>query len=136
MTRKNFLGNHEWAFFGWKLGAGHKFHGPKNITDVWSVKKVSPQKMEHLTQKPAELAVRSMQYSSLPGENVLDLFGGSGSTLIAAEQTGRNAFLMELDPPYCDVIVDRYQRFTGKPAILERTGESPIPMKPREEAMR
>jgi DNA modification methylase len=136
MTRKNFLGNHEWAFFGWKLGAGHKFYGPKNITDVWSVKKVSPQTMEHLTQKPAELAVRAMQYSSRQGENVLDLFGGSGSTLIGAEQTGRNAFLLELDPPYCDVIVDRYQRFTGKPAILERTGQSPIPMKPREENMR
>ncbi len=136
MTRKNFLGNHEWAFFGWKLGAGHKFYGPKNITDVWSVKKVSPQTMEHLTQKPVELAIRAIQYSSLTGENVLDLFGGSGSTLIGAEQTGRNAFLMELDCPYADVIVDRYQRFTGKPAILERTGESPIPMKPREENMR
>ncbi|MDZ4850826.1 MAG: DNA methyltransferase [Pirellulaceae bacterium] len=136
MTRKNFLGNHEWAFFGWKLGAGHKFYGPKNITDVWSVKKVSPQTMEHLTQKPVELAIRAMQYSSLLGENVLDLFGGSGSTLIAAEQTGRKAFLMELDCPYGDVIVDRYQRFSGKPAVLERTGESPIPMKPREENMR
>ena len=136
MTRKNFLGNHEWSFFGWKLGAGHKFYGPKNITDVWSVKKVTPQSMEHLTQKPVELAVRAIQYSSLPGQNVLDLFGGSGSTLIGAEQTGRNAFLMELDCPYADVIVDRYQRFTGKQAILERTGESPIPMKPREENMR
>jgi DNA modification methylase len=70
-----------------------------------------------------------MQYSSRPGENVLDLFGGSGSTLIAAEQTGRNAFLMELDPLYADVIVDRYQRFTGKTAVLERTGTSPIPMR-------
>jgi DNA modification methylase len=70
-----------------------------------------------------------MQYSSRPGENVLDLFGGSGSTLIAAEQTGRNAFLMELDPLYADVIVDRYQRFTGKPAVLERSGKSPIPMR-------
>jgi len=136
MTRKNFLGNHEWSFFGWKLGAGHKFYGPKNITDVWSVKKVSPQSMEHLTQKPVELAVRAIQYSSLPGQNVLDLFGGSGSTMIGAEQTGRNAFLMELDCPYADVIVDRYQRFTGKQAILERTGKSPIPMKPREENMR
>ena len=136
MTRKNFLGNHEWSFFGWKLGAGHKFYGPKNITDVWSVKKVTPQSMEHLTQKPVELAVRAIQYSSLPDQNVLDLFGGSGSTLIGAEQTGRNAFLMELDCPYADVIVDRYQRFTGKQAILERTGESPIPMKPREENMR
>jgi DNA modification methylase len=92
--------------------------------------------MEHLTQKPVELAVRAMQYSSLPGHNVLDLFGGSGSTLIGAEQTGRNAYLMELDCLYADVIVDRYQRFSGKQAILERTGESPIPMKPREESMR
>jgi DNA modification methylase len=93
------------------------------------VKKVNPQSMVHLTEKPVELAVRAMQYSSRPGENVLDLFGGSGSTLIAAEQTGRNAFLMELDPLYADVIVDRYQRFTGKPAVLERTGTSPIPMR-------
>jgi DNA modification methylase len=93
------------------------------------VKKVNPQSMVHLTEKPVELAVRAMQYSSRPGENVLDLFGGSGSTLIAAEQIGRHAFLMELDPLYSDVIVDRYQRFTGKPAILERTGTSPIPMR-------
>ena len=53
----------------------------------------------------------------------MDLFGGSGSTLIAAEQTGRKAFLMELDPPYCDVIVDRWQRFTGKQAVHAETGE-------------
>jgi DNA modification methylase len=57
-----------------------------------------------------------MQYSSRPGEHVLDLFGGSGSTLIAAEQTGRKAFLMELDPLYCDVIVQRYEKFTGQKA--------------------
>jgi DNA modification methylase len=57
-----------------------------------------------------------MQYSSREGEHVLDLFGGSGSTLIAAEQTGRKAFLMELDPLYCDVIVQRYEQFTGKKA--------------------
>src|SRR5688572_20674300 len=72
--------------------------------------------MIHLTEKPVELAARAMNYSSRPGENVLDLFGGSGSTLIAAEQTGRKAFLMELDPPYCDVIVQRYEKFTGKKA--------------------
>ena len=61
--------------------------------------------MIHLTEKPFELAARAMEYSSKPGENVLDLFGGSGSTLIAAEQSGRKAFLMELDPLYCDVII-------------------------------
>jgi DNA modification methylase len=124
------------CFYGWKLGAGHKFYGPNNVTDLWHVKKIPPQQMQHLTAKPAELAVLAMQYSSVLGENVLDLFGGSGSTLIGAEQCGRNAFLMELDALYCDVIVQRYQSFTGKPAILERTGDSPIPLGQREEAMR
>ncbi len=57
-----------------------------------------------------------MEYSSLRGENVLDLFGGSGSTLIAAEQSGRHAYLMELDPLYCDVIVQRWEQFTGRKA--------------------
>jgi DNA modification methylase len=70
--------------------------------------------MVHLTEKPVELAVRALQYSSRPGENVLDLFGGSGSTLIAAEQTGRRAFVMELDPLYCDVILQRWSNFSGK----------------------
>lgn len=136
LTRKDYMGAHEWAFYGWKKGAGHKFFGPANATDLWHVKKIPPQQLEHLTGKPAELAVIAMQNSSRKGDNVLDLFGGSGSTMIAAEQTGRRAFLMELDAPYCDVIVDRYQRFTGKPAVLERTGRSPIPMGKREEAMR
>ncbi|MCP4249371.1 MAG: ParB N-terminal domain-containing protein [bacterium] len=136
LTRKDFMGDHEWAFYGWREGAAHVFLGPANVPDLWQVKKINPQQMEHLTAKPAELAVRAMQYSSRPAESVLDLFGGSGSTLIAAAQTGRRAFLMELDPLYCDVICDRYQRFTGIPAVLERTGSSPIPMKPREENMR
>jgi DNA modification methylase len=116
LTRKDFMGNHEWCFYGWKEGAAHKYFGPNNATDTWSVKKVNPQSMVHLTEKPVELAVRAMQYSSLAGENVLDLFGGSGSTLIAAEQTGRHAYLMELDPLYCDVIVQRFEKFTGKKA--------------------
>jgi DNA modification methylase len=116
LTRKDMMGNHEWAFYGWKEGAAHRWFGPNNITDVWSVKKVNPQSMMHLTEKPVELATRAMEYSSRPGENVLDLFGGSGSTLIAAQQTGRKAFLMELDPLYCDVIVERFENFTGRKA--------------------
>ncbi len=136
LTRKDFLGCFEIAFYGWKEGAAHRFYGPNNVPDLWHIKKVPPQQMEHLTQKCVELAERAMQYSTLPGENVLDLFGGSGSTLIGAERTGRKAFLMELDRPYCDLIVDRYQRFSGKPGILARTNDSPIPMKPREQSMR
>jgi DNA modification methylase len=116
MTRKDFMGDHEWCFYGWREGAAHQFYGPNNATDLWSIKKVNPQSMIHLTEKPCELAARAMEYSSLPGENVLDLFGGSGSTLIAAEQTGRRAFLMELDPLYCDVIVQRFEQFTGQKA--------------------
>jgi len=120
LTRKDYMGNHEWCFYGWREGAAHQYFGPNNATDVWPIKKVNPQSMIHLTEKPVELAARAMEYSSKPGENVLDLFGGSGSTLIAAEQTGRKAFLMELDALYCDVIVSRYEQFSGRKA--ERVG--------------
>jgi len=104
LTRKDFMGNHEWAFYGWREGAGHKFFGPSNAVDVWAVKKVNPQSMVHLTEKPVELAVRAIHYSSKPGENVLDLF------------------LIELDPAYCDVIIERWQRATNQKAVLEADG--------------
>ena len=116
LTRKDFMGAFEICFYGWREGAGHKFFGPTNATDLWHIKKVNPQSMVHLTEKPVELAVRSIQYSSRPGERVLDLFGGSGSTLIACEQADRHAYLMEIDPAYCDVIVQRWEEFTGKKA--------------------
>jgi DNA modification methylase len=125
LTRKDFLGAHEWCYYGWREGAAHQFFGPNNVPDLWHVKKVNPQDMVHLTQKPVELAARAIEYSSRPGENVLDLFGGSGSTLIAAEQAGRTAFLMELDPLYADVITERFVRFCGGDADvrLVRAGE-------------
>lgn len=138
LTRKDMMGNHEWcfygwapdspvvpvprdfehaggdaAFYGWREGGPHRWFGPANVQDTWFVKKVSPQSMVHLTEKPVELARRAIEYSSRPGETVLDLFGGSGSTLIACEQTGRRARLMELDEPYCDVIIKRYIGFVG-----------------------
>jgi DNA modification methylase len=124
LTRKDFMGAHEWCFYGWREGAGHQFFGPKNLTDLWEIKKINPQAMVHLTEKPVELAERALHCSSRSGENVLDLFGGSGSTLIAAERTGRKAYVMEVDAAYCDVIVQRYEQFTGKKAerhSLERT---------------
>ena len=116
LGRKDFMNDCEHAWYGWKEGAGHHFYGPNNARNVWHVKKVNPTSMVHLTEKPTELAARAIQYSSQPGENVLDLFGGSGSTLIAAEQLGRSAFLMELDELYCDVIVERWEKFTGQKA--------------------
>jgi DNA modification methylase len=124
LTRKDFMTAHEQAFYGWKEGAAHQFYGPANVPDLWPVKKVNPQSMIHLTEKPVELAVRAIQYSSKPGENVLDLFGGSGSTLMGCEQTGRHGFLMELDPAYCDVIVLRWQETTGLTAVHEESGST------------
>lgn len=124
LTRKDFMGAFELAFYGWKEGAAHTFVGPNNATDLWEVKKLNHTAMVHLTEKPVELAARAMQYSSRPGENVLDLFGGSGSTMAAAEQTQRNAFLMELDELYCDVIVQRYEALTKKQAVLEATSQT------------
>ena len=126
LTRKDYLGCYEVVFYGWREGAGHHYYGPNNATDLWHIKKVNPQSMVHLTEKPVELAARAITHSSRPGENVLDLFGGSGSTLIACEQTGRRAFLMELDAPYCDVIVKRWEEFTGRtaeriPAVAEES---------------
>jgi DNA modification methylase len=120
LTRKDFMGCFELVFYGWREGAGHQFYGPNNALDLWEVKKVNPQSMVHLTEKPVELAARALQYSSQPGENVLDLFGGSGSTLIAAEQTGRRAFVMELYALYCDVIRIRWEQFSGKKAQRHR----------------
>lgn len=113
LTRKDYMGNHEWCFYGWREGAAHKFFGPANAADVWSIKKVNPASMIHLTEKPVELAERAIEYSSKKGENILDLFGGSGSTLIGAEKTGRTCFTMEIDPKYCDVIIQRFAEYTG-----------------------
>jgi DNA modification methylase len=85
---------------------------------VWAIKK--PQKNDlHPTMKPVELVERAIRNSSRPGNVVLDPFGGSGTTLIAAEKSGRIARLMELDPKYVDVIVRRWEDFTGKQAIRE-----------------
>lgn len=125
LTRKDFMGAHEWCFYGWKEGAAHQYFGPNNATDLWHLKKVNPQSMVHLTEKPVELAARAIEYSSQVDENVLDLFGGSGSTLIACQQQQRSAFLMELDPLYCDVIVRRFLKTTGQPAQnLDRDGQT------------
>ena len=119
-----------WAknVFGMGLGYRHQhefclFWGKideaiKNESDLWSVKK--DHGYVHPTQKPVELSVRAFG-NHIRLTNVLDLFGGSGSTLIGAEQTGRKCFMMELDPKYCDVIIKRWQDFTGKKAIHAET---------------
>ena len=106
-TRKDFMGKYEICFYGWKVGAPHKFFGPNNIPDVWEVPNIPRTQMIHLTEKPVEIPLRAIKCSSEEGDNVLDIFGGSGSTLIAADQLKRTCYLMEIDPWYCDVIVKR-----------------------------
>lgn len=91
----------------------------KNESDLWEVKKDTNYK--HPTQKPVALSVRAFG-NHIKMLNVLDLFGGSGSTLIGAQQTGRNCFIMELDPKYCDVIIKRWQDYTGEKAVHAETG--------------
>lgn len=116
-----------WAKNVFGMGAGYRhqhefclFNGKidqaiKNESDLWSIKKDS--KYVHPTQKPVELSVRAFG-NHIKLINVVDLFGGSGSTLIGAEQTGRKAFIMELDPKYCDVIIKRWEEYTGKKATM------------------
>lgn len=104
---------HEPILYGWKDGGTHEFYGRGRCkTSVWDFNK--PLKNDlHPTMKPVELIEESILNSADYGSNVLDLFGGSGSTLIACEKTNRKCFMMEIDPHYCDVIVARWEKYTG-----------------------
>ena len=117
---------HEPCIYAFKRGKAPNWDGPTNEVTVWDVAR-DHRNEHHPTQKPTALAERAMDNHTV--KIVLDLFGGSGSTLIACEKTSRQARLMELDPRYCDVIVKRWQQFTGKTATLEATGE-PFPVEP------
>ena len=92
-----------------------EFKGERGMA-VWDIKKDAPSSYKHPTQKPAALAEKAFKDFTVVQDTILDLFGGSGSTLIAAERTNRQAYLMELDPKYCDVIVKRWEDFTGNKA--------------------
>lgn len=147
LTRQDYNWQHEPILYGWKEGAGHYFAGDFTLTSVVDyaadiermklpelrefakalqdavlttvIRHDRPTKSDlHPTMKPVALVERMIQASSRPGEIVLDLFGGSGTTIIAAEKTGRRAFLMELDPRFADVIVRRWEEFTGRVATL------------------
>ncbi len=90
----------------------------KRIGSVWTINKDAAVTYSHPTQKPVALALEAIDKCTRHNANILDLFGGSGSTLIACEKTGRKCYMMELDPKYCDVIVKRWEQFTGKKAVL------------------
>ena len=118
LGRADYQRQYEPILYGWPEGAQRHWCGDRDQGDVWQIKK--PQKNDlHPTMKPVELVERAIRNSSRPGNVVLDPFGGSGTTLIAAEKSGRVARLIELDPKYVDVIVRRWEDFTGKQAIRE-----------------
>ena len=122
LGRADYQRQYEPILYGWPEGAQRHWCGDRDQSDVWQIKK--PQKNDlHPTMKPVELVERALRNSSRPGDVVLDPFGGSGTTLIAAEKSGRVARLIELDPKYADVIVRRWEDFTGKEAIREAAGQ-------------
>lgn len=123
LGRQDYQWKHEPCLYGWKDGAAHPWFSDRSQTTVIDYDK--PQRNElHPTMKPVGLFRYLIENSSAKGDVVLDSFGGSGTTLLAAEETGRRALLMELDPKYCDVIVRRWQEATGQEAILESTGKT------------
>jgi DNA modification methylase len=153
LGRQDYQWQHEPILYGWKPGAAHKWYGEfnkktviddeprvqdmdktdllaevrrlRNALQTSIIREDKPKRNgDHPTMKPVALIVHMLKNSSARGDRVLDLCGGSGSTMIAAERLGRASRLMELDPIYCDVIVKRYQEYTGQPGILESTGET------------
>lgn len=121
MGRQDYQWRHEPCLYGWKEGAAHKWYSDRSQSTVLEFDKPTRNGV-HPTMKPVELFRYLMENSSKKGDVVFDSFGGSGTTLIASEETGRVARLMELDPRYVDVIVKRWQEMTGKEATLEETG--------------
>jgi DNA modification methylase len=122
LGRKDYHFKHEPCLYGWKEGASHLWAADRKQTTILEFDKPS-RNGEHPTMKPVALFEYQMLNNTKGGDLVLDSFGGSGTTLIAAEKNGRTALLMELDPRYCDVIVKRWQEFTGKQAIHADTGK-------------
>ena len=130
---QDYRAQHEPILFGWKQGDGqHYFIGARDKTTIWRIQKDSTMKYVHATQKPVALTEEAIINHSKGSDIVADYFGGSGSTLIGCEKSGRKCYSMELDPQYCDVIIRRYQEYTGKDAIL-KVGDSQTTFKELED---
>lgn len=122
MGRQDYHWKHEPCLYGWKDGAGHLWASDRKQTTILEFDKPS-RNGEHPTMKPIDLFEYCLMNNTKGGDIVLDSFGGSGTTMIACERAGRTGYLMELDPKYCDVIINRWQTLTGKDAVLESTGD-------------
>lgn len=117
LGRQDYQWKHEPCLYGWNDGAGHKWYSDRSQTTVLDFDRPN-RNAEHPTMKPIELICYLIKNSSKRDDCVFDGFGGSGTTLMACEQLKRKCRIMELDPRYCDVIVDRWEKFTGKKAKL------------------
>lgn len=116
LSQTDYQSKHEPCLYGWFNNGTHKYYGDRKQTSVWEYEK---QKVDgHTTPKPIKLICNALENSSEQDNAILDLFGGSGSTLIACEQLNRICYMMELDPKYVDVIIARYEKFTGSKAVL------------------
>lgn len=116
LGRQDYQWRHEPCFYGWKEGAAHYFVDDRTQTTV--LEEAKPLKNDvHPTMKPVTLIAKFVANSSKKDDIVLDLFGGSGSTLIASEQLRRKCYMMELDPKFCDVIIRRWENLTGEKAV-------------------
>lgn len=132
LGRRDYHSRHEPCLYGWKSGAGHLWASDRKQTTILEFDR--PQRsLEHPTMKPVALFEYQLLNNTKGGDLCLDLFGGSGTTVIACEKNGRYARVMELDPKYCDVIIRRWQDYTGKAAVLEATGQ-PFPVAPAQAA--
>ena len=123
MSQGDYHSQNEPCLYGWKEGSGRVRVKDRKQTTIWKCDRTDEAKV-HPTMKPVELCQRAVENSSAVNGIVLDLFGGSGSTLIACEKTARECRMMELDPKYCDVIIKRWQDFTGQKATLESSGQT------------
>jgi DNA modification methylase len=118
--RSDYHSQHEPILYGWLSGASHQFYGERNQGTVWNVDRHMRSDKEHPTQKPVALVLVALGNSSKTGDLLYEPFGGSGTTLIACEHLLRHCRMMELDPAYCDVIVKRWENYTGNTALLHR----------------
>lgn len=122
LGRQDYQWQHEPCLYGWNDGGGHAWYSDRKQTTVLNFER-SKRSKEHPTMKPVPLFGYQIQNSSKPGDIILDSFGGSGTSIVAAEQLSRSAYVMELDGRYCDVIVKRWEEQTGEKAVLLKEGE-------------
>jgi DNA modification methylase len=123
LGRSDYQRQYEPILYGWRKGVDHFWCGARDQGDIWFIKRPASSQ-EHPTMKPVELVERAIRNSSKSRDTILDPFAGSGTAVIACEKSGRQARLIELEPRYCDVIVRRWQAFTGREAKLESDGKS------------